>query len=97
LGGTNDPHPQPEEVEDLCQLLITVGKALDEGKAKFRMNRIYEALDRIRIHNNLEFRIKFKILDVLDLRNAGWIERPTKSPVLKKSRKNVLSDLEDHC
>lgn len=73
LGGTDDPHPEPEEVESLCRLLNTVGKALDEGKAKTRMNAIYEALDHIRIHSDLESRIKFKILDVLDLRKNGWV------------------------
>jgi translation initiation factor 4G len=62
LGGTDDPHPEPEEVESLCRLLNTVGKALDEGKAKTRMNAIYEALDYIRLHSDLESRIKFKIL-----------------------------------
>lgn len=75
LGGTDDPHPEPEEVESLCRLLSTVGKALDEGKAKTRMNAIYEALDQIRLHSDLESRIKFKILDVLEVRRAGWSAR----------------------
>ena len=75
LGGTEDPHPEPEEVESLCRLLSTVGKALDEGKAKPRMNAIYEALDQIRLHSDLESRIKFKILDVLEVRRAGWSAR----------------------
>ncbi len=55
----------------------TVGKALDEGKAKTRMNAIYDALGHIRIHSDLESRIKFKILDVLDLRKSGWVGRAT--------------------
>jgi translation initiation factor 4G len=62
LGGTDDPHPEPEEVESLCRLLNTVGKALDEGKAKTRMNAIYDALNQIKQHSDLESRIKFKIL-----------------------------------
>jgi len=61
----------------LCRLLTTVGKALDEGKARPRMNAIYEALDHIRTHNDLESRIKFKILDILDARKSGWIVRST--------------------
>jgi translation initiation factor 4G len=77
LGGTEDPHPEPEEVESLCRLLNTVGKALDEGKAKTRMNAIYEALEHIRTTSDLDLRIKFKILDVLDMRKNGWVGRTT--------------------
>ena len=77
LGGTDNPRPEPEEVESLCRLLNTVGKALDEGKAKTRMNAIYDALEQIRLASDLESRIKFKILDVLDLRKAGWVGRTT--------------------
>ena len=77
LGGTEDPHPEPEEVESLCRLLVTVGKPLDEGKAKGRMNAIYDALDQIRLHSDLESRIKFKILDILELRKNGWVGRQT--------------------
>ena len=78
LGGTEDPHPESDGVEGLCRLLNTVGKTLDEGKAKTRMNAIYEALDHIRLHNNIESRIKFEILDILDLRMAGWVARSTR-------------------
>lgn len=75
MGGTDDPRPEPEEVESLCKLLTTVGKQLDEGKAKTRMNAIYEALDHMRVHSDLESRIKFKILDILDIRKNGWVPR----------------------
>jgi len=77
LGGTEDPHPEPEEVESLCRLLNTVGKALDEGKAKTRMNAIYGALEHIRTTSDLDSRIKFKILDILDMRKNGWVGRTT--------------------
>ena len=64
-------------MESLCRLLNTVGKALDEGKAKTRMNAIYEALEHVRQTSDLDSRIKFKILDVLDLRKNGWVGRTT--------------------
>ena len=92
LGGTEDPHPEPEEVESLCRLLNTVGKALDEGKAKTRMNAIYEALNQIRLHSDLESRIKFKILDVLDLRKAGWVGRAT-GPTGPKTIQEIHEDV----
>lgn len=50
---------------------------MDEGKAKTRMNAIYEALEHIRKTSDLESRIKFKILDVLDMRKNGWVGRST--------------------
>ena len=62
LGGTDDPRAEPHEVEILCRLLNNVGRVLDEGEAKVRMNAIYNALDRIRLFSDLESRIKFKIL-----------------------------------
>jgi translation initiation factor 4G len=77
LGGTDQPHPEPEEVESLCRLLVTVGKPLDEGKARSRMNAIYDALDHFRQTSDLESRIKFKILDILELRRHGWVGRAT--------------------
>jgi translation initiation factor 4G len=77
LGGTDQPHPEPEEVESLCRLLVTVGKPLDEGRARSRMNAIYDALDQIRQVPDLESRIKFKILDILELRRHGWVSRTT--------------------
>ena len=77
LGGTEDPHPEPEEVKSLCRLLNTVGKALDEGKAKTRMNAIYDALEHIRQTSDLDSRIKCKILDILGLRKNGWVGRTT--------------------
>ena len=95
LGGTSDPHPEPEEVESLCRLLNTVGKALDEGKAKTRMNPIYEALDHIRIHSDLESRIKFKILDVIDLRKSGWVGRTT-GPSGPKTIQEIHDDVLSH-
>jgi translation initiation factor 4G len=76
----------------LCKLLNTVGKALDEGKAKTRMNAIYEALDNIRIHSDLESRIKFKILDVIDLRKAGWVGRAT-GPTGPKTIQEIHDDV----
>jgi hypothetical protein len=62
LGGIDDPHPEPEEMESLCRLLHTAGKALDEGKSKTRMNAIYDALGHIHRHSDLDSRIKFNIL-----------------------------------
>ena len=93
LGGTDDPHPGPEEVESLCRLLSTVGKALDEGKARSRMNAIYEALDHIRTHSDLESRIKFKILDLLEVRKAGWVTRST-GPTGPKTLHEIHEDVD---
>jgi translation initiation factor 4G len=80
LGGTDKPNPEAEEVESLCRLLNTVGKALDEGKARTRMNPVYDALDYVRTNSDLDSRIKFKMLDVLDLRKSGWVIKGPSGP-----------------
>jgi translation initiation factor 4G len=69
-----------------------VGKALDEGKARTRMNAIYDTLDHIRIHSDLESRIKFKILDILDLRKSGWVVRST-GPTGPKTIQEIHDDV----
>lgn len=55
-------HPEPREIEILCRLLNTVGKGLDDGKARIRMKAVYNALNWIRLFGDLESQIKFKIL-----------------------------------
>jgi translation initiation factor 4G len=56
------------------------------------MNSIYERLDHIRQHSDLEPRIKFKILDVLDLRKSGWVTRST-GPTGPKTIQEIHDDV----
>ncbi|KAG9287878.1 hypothetical protein G9A89_017473 [Geosiphon pyriformis] len=72
---TNHP-PEEEETESLCKLLTTVGKQLDEPKAKDHMdayfNRMQSMADKTLQINN---RIRFMLLDVIDLRSNNWVPR----------------------
>jgi hypothetical protein len=62
LGATDNPQPDREDLEELCILLKSVSRRLDEGKARNRMTAVHEALDNIRMHGNLEPQIKFELL-----------------------------------
>lgn len=68
----NTKDPEEEEIESLCKLMTTVGAQLDTERARNYMD-IYIA--RMREMNNsdaVNSRMKFMLLDVIELRAAGW-------------------------
>ena len=60
-----------EELEALCKLLTTVGANLDHGKSE-HMERYFEQLDQIRQNPALSSRVRFMIMDLIDLRKNNW-------------------------
>ncbi|CAG8547844.1 9358_t:CDS:10 [Ambispora gerdemannii] len=72
---SNVSNPEEEETESLCKLLTTVGKQLDHPKAKDHMDAYFTRMKTMSDNPNLSSRIKFMILDVIDLRNNNWVPR----------------------
>uniref|UniRef100_A0A8C5AHN1 Eukaryotic translation initiation factor 4 gamma 1-like n=1 Tax=Gadus morhua TaxID=8049 RepID=A0A8C5AHN1_GADMO len=62
-----------ESLECLCRLLATIGKDLDFEKAKPRMEQYFAQLDKIIKERKTSSRIRFMLLDVIDLRR--WVPR----------------------
>lgn len=66
--------PEEAEVESLSSLLRTIGKQLDspESKGAGRMDAYFERITQTMNLPDLPSRLRFMLLDVVDLRRAGW-------------------------
>ncbi|CAG8554978.1 5464_t:CDS:2 [Ambispora leptoticha] len=71
----NALNPEEEETESLCKLLTTVGKQLDHRRAKVHMDVYFNRMKTMSNNPNLSNRIKFILLDVIELRNNNWVPR----------------------
>ncbi|ATY67264.1 eukaryotic translation initiation factor subunit eIF [Cordyceps militaris] len=65
--------PDEAEVESLCKLLRTIGANLDETeKGRPMMDAYFERIQTMVDLPELPSRIKFLLMDIIDLRRAGW-------------------------
>ncbi|OZJ06488.1 hypothetical protein BZG36_00497 [Bifiguratus adelaidae] len=71
----NVTDPEEEEMESLCKLLITVGKDLDTKEARSWMNTYFDRIKELSVNETLSSRIRFQLLDVIELREHHWIPR----------------------
>ncbi|CAL1544873.1 unnamed protein product [Lymnaea stagnalis] len=62
-----------DSLVSLCQLLTTVGHALDTDKAKARMDQYFHQMAKIA--EERKSRIKFTLKDAIDLRSNNWVPR----------------------
>ncbi|CAG8571783.1 3414_t:CDS:2, partial [Cetraspora pellucida] len=67
--------PEEEEMESLCKLMTTVGQQLDHAKAKTHMDTYFGRMEEMSKNMKLSSRIRFMIMDVIDLRNNNWVPR----------------------
>lgn len=65
--------PDESEVESLVSLLNTVGLNLEQSeRGPALMNVYFERIASIMDHPDLPSRLRFKLLDLIDLRKQGW-------------------------
>ncbi|XP_041377348.1 eukaryotic translation initiation factor 4 gamma 1-like [Gigantopelta aegis] len=64
-----------ENLECLCQLLTTIGKELESEKAKSRMDQYFSQMQRIVREKKVSYQCRFKLLDVIELRENRWVPR----------------------
>lgn len=69
---SND-NPSEEVIESICQLLTTVGKTLDVPKKKDEVDLYFGRLLMFQEIESLASRLRFMIMDVIDLRKSGWV------------------------
>ncbi|KAK1525120.1 translation initiation factor 4F, partial [Colletotrichum abscissum] len=68
--------PDEAEIESLSKLLRTIGNNLDASeKGKALMNVYFDRIQHMMDMPELPSRLKFMLLDVLDLRKAGWASK----------------------
>lgn len=68
--------PDEAEVESLCKLLRTIGANLDETeKGRPMMDAYFQRIQNMVDLPEMASRIKFMLMDVIDLRKARWISK----------------------
>ncbi|KLO17689.1 hypothetical protein SCHPADRAFT_156858 [Schizopora paradoxa] len=70
-------NPEEADIESLCTLLKIIGKSLDVDKANFHMNVYFERMGEISRKENISFRMKSMLLEVIELRQRKWVPRST--------------------
>lgn len=68
-------NPEEEDIESLCRLLTTVGKQLDTQKSRGHMDIYIQRMREMSDNATISSRMKFMILDVIELRLRRWEER----------------------
>lgn len=67
--------PVEEDIESVCQLLKTVGLALSGPKGKEPMDMYFGKMRELSQEPTISQRIRFMLLDVIDLRARNWIPK----------------------
>ncbi|KLT45414.1 hypothetical protein CC85DRAFT_282480 [Cutaneotrichosporon oleaginosum] len=71
---SNVDNPDEEDLESTCKLLTTVGKQF-EAVAPPSMDVVFERLEILTKLDSLSSRIRFMIMDIVDLRKNKWRSR----------------------
>ncbi|KAK8864522.1 hypothetical protein IAR55_001772 [Kwoniella newhampshirensis] len=79
LGNVTDP--DEEDIESTCKLLTTIGRAYDAA-APENMNTVFERLNQVNNSESLSSRIKFMVMDIMDLRRNKWQSRNKQAGVM---------------
>ena len=83
-----------EDLEALCNLLTTIGKKLDQKKAEERMDAYFQKLELMVRGGKLSSRLRFMLLDLLDLRKNDWQPRVKKAEAKSKEQVRQESEAE---
>ncbi|KAG5368662.1 Eukaryotic translation initiation factor 4 gamma [Yarrowia sp. E02] len=78
-----------ETIESLCKLTATVGLRMDESPAsRSFMDMFFQRLTETKNSGTLPSRLKFKILDLLEMRAGGWKQSNDQGP-------KTISEIQD--
>lgn len=64
-----------EALECLVAIMETSGEQLDHDQAKYLMNQYFKRIQRFSTADQLPSRVRFRLLDLLDLRSRDWRQR----------------------
>ncbi|KAJ1025192.1 hypothetical protein NDA16_002697 [Ustilago loliicola] len=72
----NATDPEEEEIESLCKLMTTVGKLLDNEKARGHMDVYFQRMKEMSQNEAaINSRMRFMLIDVIELRESRWVPR----------------------
>ncbi|XP_031483227.1 eukaryotic translation initiation factor-like [Nymphaea colorata] len=93
LGHDGKSCPDEENVEAICHFFNTIGKQLDESPKSRRINDMYfSRLKELSKNSQLAARLRFMVLNVLDLRANNWV--PRREEVKAKTISEIHSEAE---
>lgn len=81
-----------ENIECFCKLVTTVGEFLDNNNHSKRLGYYLGVMKAVSDDKSNDFRSRFMIKDLLDLRRDKWVSRRPKDVV--KTKKEVRDDFE---
>lgn len=64
-----------EDLECLCQIMKTVGRRLDNDRAKAWVDQYFARMNMFMHHRELPSRIRFMLQDIIELRQNRWAPR----------------------
>lgn len=81
-----------KDAERLECLLTVVGKCLD--KKGENLNQIFNKMEEIITddHVKMSNMVRYKILDLIDLRNRGWLPKSTINQIRKTTENNLFGN-----
>lgn len=69
-------NPEEEEVESVCDLVSSIGGKLDQTTTnKTMVNAYFDRMKTLSVNKALVSRIRFKLIDILELRSRNWVAR----------------------
>lgn len=90
-GNTDDP--SEDRLENLTQLIKTVGARLEtKDKTKAALNFVFDNVQTILDNCKLASRIKFMLMDLIDLRNSNWVS--AKNEAVPKTIQEIHDEAE---
>ncbi|KAL7302999.1 hypothetical protein TKK_0004224 [Trichogramma kaykai] len=95
-GSRGDP---AEDIECLCQIMRTCGRILDTDKGQQLMEQYFKRMKSLAKSQELPLRIRFMLLDVIELRRDGWVPRKatsTEGPMPINQIRNDNDDVSQH-
>ena len=70
--------PTDDYLEELCSLFNVVGNYIDKPEAKDRIDQYFERIHHLMNRGFMSIRVKYLLMNLLDLRKNGWCERREK-------------------
>ncbi|KAF8053822.1 hypothetical protein N665_1372s0010 [Sinapis alba] len=75
LLGYDQEDPHEENIEALCKLMSTIGVMIDHSKAKVHIDAYFERMKMLSRKEELSSRVRFMLINAIDLRKNKWQER----------------------
>ena len=70
--------PTDDYLEELCSLFNVVGMDIDKPEAKDRIDQYFERIQHLMNRGFMSTRVKYLLMNLIDLRLNGWCERREK-------------------